>query len=336
MALAAAVVVFTALLLLFALQRWGNPNDGWIELSRYLPFYWLALPCALSLGLCAVFDRRWFGLLLGSGALLLLAFGIMDFRWSGATPSTGSVRLMTFNVKAGAAIGRQGGIDLLAGEIRRHAPDIVVMQDADDLLAARTAPAWQGSMGNFGFAYAFALGQYVVASRHPIEGCVPADMGFSGESHRYLRCVVRVDGKALNLVVAHFRSPRGGLMATRHQGAAGVSDWEQNFRERLSQSEALAFALAQMPRPLVVAGDLNAPDGSPVIRTLLNLGLRDAFASAGRGYGYSYGQSMRAGLAFLRIDHILASDDITVQHCNVGGDTTSEHRPVIADLMLAR
>ena len=121
-----------------------------------------------------------------------------------------------------------------------------------------------------------------------------------------------------------------GLNAARHEGVDGIDAWQRNHETRLAQARALARDLA--PGPLVLAGDLNAPDSSAVVRSLLALGLRDAFASAGRGYGYTYGHTLRPGFSFLRIDHILVSPDFAVRDSSVGGDDASDHRPVIADL----
>ena len=73
-----------------------------------------------------------------------------------------------------------------------------------------------------------------------------------------------------------------------------------------------------------------------MVRTLLALGLRDAFASAGRGYGYTYGHTLRPAFSFLRIDHVLVGPEFEVRDCFVGGDEGSDHRPVIADIALRR
>ena len=125
-----------------------------------------------------------------------------------------------------------------------------------------------------------------------------------------------------------------GLNAARRNGLAGGDEWRGNHEERLEQAQRLAHAFANGPRPLVIAGDLNAVQASPVVGALLDIGLRDAFGSAGRGYGYSYGQTLRFGLPLLRIDHILVSPDVGVAACEVGGGTGSAHRPVIARLWL--
>ena len=87
-----------------------------------------------------------------------------------------------------------------------------------------------------------------------------------------------------------------------------------------------------MKGPLLVMGDFNAAEASPVIETLKLGGLHDTFADAGVGYGYTYGHALAKGLDFLRIDHILASREVRASSTSVGGEQASEHSPVIADV----
>jgi endonuclease/exonuclease/phosphatase (EEP) superfamily protein YafD len=69
---------------------------------------------------------------------------------------------------------------------------------------------------------------------------------------------------------------------------------------------------------------------------LLAAGMRDAFTSAGVGYGYTVGHALRPGVSLLRLDHLLVSADIGVAQCFAGSAAASEHRPVVADLWLRR
>jgi endonuclease/exonuclease/phosphatase (EEP) superfamily protein YafD len=184
--------------------------------------------------------------------------------------------------------------------------------------------------------YVFAVGQYVIASRLPLRDCQIGQMGFRQESHRFAHCYVEIKGTKVELVTAHFQSPRQGLYAVRHDLVGGAADWKQNFTDRLTQSMKLARALLSNPMPRIVAGDLNADVASPVVRNLLETGLRDAYSDAGRGYGFTYGHAYRLGLAFLRIDHILVSREFGVIQCFVGEGNASQHRPVIADLVLRK
>ncbi len=178
-------------------------------------------------------------------------------------------------------------------------------------------------------------GQYVVASRYTMRDCGPGKISFRGRTHTFLRCVV-VHSVEIDVITVHFLSPREGLNATRYEGAAGLDDWQQNFEDRMTQARALADVVVASRRPVIVAGDLNAPEGSPVVGALPDAGLRDAFSSAGNGYGYTRGDSLRPGISFLQIDHILVSSALGVLDCFVGSKDGSEHRPVIADLLLER
>ena len=104
---------------------------------------------------------------------------------------------------------------------------------------------------------------------------------------------------------------------------------------RLSQAAELEQAIRAVRGAVIVGGDLNAPQPSLVVRRLLDAGLRDAFATAGFGYGYSYGQALRTGFPFLRLDHVLVGAGIGVAASYVGAASASEHLPVIADLLLS-
>jgi vancomycin resistance protein VanJ len=331
----AAVAVLIALtVLLIAAQRLVPGDAHWLELSRYLPYYWLLLPCLAALVASFWLGRGW--ALASLANLVLLATLGMGLQWHRGDEGAERVRMMTYNVKVFSAVRQRNGIQALALEVARHDPDILVMQDADGLLVERGAQPLSGGPPVFGLAHVYALGQYIVASRFPLRGCGPGQIDFRNESHRYLRCVVDVRGVDLNLVTAHFQTPRAGLNAARREGLEGADEWYRNYADRLTQARALARDLAGTGRPLVVAGDLNAPESSPVVQTLLAGGLRDAFSSAGRGYGYTWGHSLKQGIDFLRIDHILVSPDMGVMEAFAGRSDASEHRPVIADLVLRR
>ena len=330
-----AVVAFIngALVLLTAAQRFGNVGPWWLELSRYLPYPALLLPAGIAVLLSWRLGRGW--AVASVATLALVATLTMGLEWHGADRGSGRVRLMTYNIKAYKASQRSGGFAELAQEVALQAPDILVMQDANGLLGSPGQGAYPvGPV--FGLPEVYASGQYVVASRFPLRDCHSKRIGEQRDEVRYVHCVVDVRGTELDLVTVHFESPRNGLNAARHEGFDGVDQWRRNYEERLAQARALARNLRRSWRPLIVAGDLNAPELSPVVRSLLGIGLRDAYASAGRGYGYSYGHALRVGFSFLRIDHILVSPELGVTDCFAGNPQASEHRPVIADLLLQR
>ena len=314
-----------------AQQLDGSHSVG-LELLRFVPYAWLLLPCLLALLVSPWLGRAWVAASLL--ALVALLGPGMGLRWHAAREHPRSIRLMTYNIKAIQTMEKPGGLAALGLAVARHAPDLLVMQDAHGLLIGRGDRPVDDGPAVFGLRHVHAEGQYIVASRFPIAGCTAGQIGFETESHRYLRCRVDIDGRLLTLATAHFQSPRAGLMAARQQGLGGLVVWQRNHARRMTQAQKLARDLAVETGPLVLAGDLNAPPSSPVLATLEAVGLRNAFSLAGRGYGHSYGHSLRWSYDFLRIDHIHVSRDIDVIDSFIAAGDASDHRAVVADLVL--
>jgi endonuclease/exonuclease/phosphatase (EEP) superfamily protein YafD len=322
---ALVAALLAASVLLTGAQQLGSDGPWWLELSRYLPFPITLAPALAALLLSWRLGWRW--LLAGAGVVLLFLTVSMGFVWHAAGAREGAMRVMTYNTKAAQLLERTGGIAALEHEIALHRPDVVVMQDANGIRH------WRGFEPNgplFGLPHVFAQSEYAIASRWPLRDCAVVRSASAEPPLSYARCIVAAGGAEFTLITVHFESPRFGLNAARREGLEGVDSWQRNHEIRLAQARALAREVA--PGPLLLAGDLNAPDPSPVVQSLLSLGLRDAFASAGRGWGFTYGHTLRPAFSFLRIDHILVSAEFDVRDCFVGGDAASDHRPVIADI----
>jgi endonuclease/exonuclease/phosphatase family metal-dependent hydrolase len=261
--------------------------------------------------------------------------GVMGLTWGSPEAGRQPLRFMTYNIKAYRALENDRGFERLADELRRWDADVVVMQDAilEDGPLQQLPPQLHEALQR---RQLFRHDQYVLASRWPVEGC-RRGMLTPGEHQRgYLRCTLRVRGREIDVLTVHFLSPRDGLNATRRERLEGYDEWRDNWTVRMAQAVQLSEEVARQPRPLIVAGDLNAAEASPVVQRLIGQGLRDVWSSAERGWGYTYGHALKLRLDFLRIDHILVSPEIAVRAVQVGGKGASEHRPVIADLFLER
>jgi endonuclease/exonuclease/phosphatase (EEP) superfamily protein YafD len=157
-----------------------------------------------------------------------------------------------------------------------------------------------------------------------------------------------IGGRVVALYNVHFQSPRWGLNAFRDVRRkpwylpTAVQAFKHNVESRVIQVRALREYVLQEQGPVIVAGDLNSPDASVVCSTLRSIDLHDAFAEGGKGYGYTYGHYLlehRApflNFSWMRIDHIMMSSQFLTRDCRSGTDQASDHRPVIADLMLYR
>ena len=324
----AGLVLATALALGF---RYGGESMWWLEIARYVPFPAYLLPALLLVACAWPLGKAW--RVLSLVAPLIVATELMGLALGWPDEGSGRLRFMTYNIKAYLARKTPDGFAKLAWEIARQDADVIVMQDAEPIsldgeLPAPLRAALKGRT-------IYMESQYIVASRYPLTQCKPGNMSYSATEDIFVHCTLTVAGREIDLFTAHFVSPRGGLNAARGQAEGGVREWDTNFQDRLVQSIQLAAAVSRSTRPVIVAGDLNADESSPVVRRLLATGLRDAFSSSSVGYGYTLGHALRPGFSFLRIDHVLVSRDIGVRDCAPGGREASEHRPVLADLVVA-
>lgn len=313
-------------------------RSAMLALSQYLPYPAYVLPALVAV-VAAFTWLGWWWRALALVALALCLTMLMGLSWGQSQEGHGRIRFMTYNVKSYLALQRPDGTEALAREILEHQPDILVMQDAGQLVdvEGNVQSADLIKVIGRGHPHAHATDEYVLVSRWPIRNCRNGPIPVGDELHVFAHCDIDVDGTTLEVITAHFITPRRGLRSKRHGRWLGLNEWQDNMLLRLRQSGLLADYLRQLPPgPRIVAGDLNAVESSQVVQTLLNTGLRDAHSSAGRGYGFTHGHSLLKGLSFLRIDHILVSPDIAVADAFTGGAQASEHRPVIADLYLHR
>lgn len=311
----------------------GNSYIWLIELIRYVPFPVFLVPSLAAAGMSILLGRWWRWA--AAFTLLGVLISAMNLSAGFGDEGSGKLRVMTYNIKSYLAESRDKGYGQIAWEIVQHDPDVVLIQDAN-MLAGPTEEMPDSAKAMLKGRQVYSNGQYMVASRYPLKGCKRNLISFRSEDHGYIQCTTTVAGVEVDLVTAHFVSPRPGLTAIRHQGFNGLPAWKENFSDRMTQANLLAADLAQTSRPTIVGGDLNAPPRSPVIGALARAGLRDAFAAASVGYGYTYGHALKFGFSYIRIDHILVSSTIGVRKGYVGGNEGSEHRPVIADLLLKR
>lgn len=331
--LGALVVTGLAILVVLAFGfRYGTESMWWLEMARYLPFPVYLVPALVLVG-CA-WPLGWAWRFAALTAPLIVSTELMGLAVGSPDEGSGRLRFMTYNIKAYLAKNTPAGFAKLAWEIASQDTDVIVMQDSPPISSADELPpsikaALKGRQ-------IYVQGQYIVASRYPLSHCAPSNMSFSKERDIFVHCTLTVAGREIELFTAHFVSPREGLNAARGKAAGGLREWETNFQNRLAESIQLAAAVNKSTRSVIVAGDLNAEERSPVVRRLLATGLRDAFSSASTGYGYTLGHDLRPGFSFLRLDHVLVSQDIGVLNCEPGGREGSTHRPVIADLLVGR
>jgi endonuclease/exonuclease/phosphatase family metal-dependent hydrolase len=317
----------------------GHGADRWGlgAFNLYVPqAVWLG-PVSLLALLAFKFNRRW---------LWVLAFycfwivgPIMGFTWASRGPvepaaGGGSLRLMTCNIKYG-----RRDLPALLEDVARFKPDVVLLQDVEH--------AMSGPLGAFFRDWnVCSQGQFVIASRWPLikVGMRPAPAQEDLDGY-LLRVILQFGGRPIALYNVHLLSPREGLNAMRVARkrpaifTEAIQELQDNVERRVIEARAVAALVRQEPGPVILAGDLNAPDQSLEGQTLREANLHDAFAEGGRGYGYTYGHFLLRsrmpwlpGVSWMRIDHILLSPGLESRRCWTGTDAASDHRPVFADL----
>ena len=307
-------------------------------LNLYLPQAMWAAPAIPLTIISLKIARRWIWAPL---LCIIWVLGpIMDFCWSPHSsrkpPGSVSLRVMTCNAKYGAR-----DISALIGDIVRNTPDVVLLQDSEGAL--------ESPLGEYLKKWNVqSIDQYVIASRFPLDEVEVRWISVPGEKQSCLRCRLMVGSSIITMYNVHFQTPREGLNAFR---TARKDPWylpkaiqrlDNNVESRLTQAREIRNLVLQEKGPVIVAGDLNSPDSSQACAMLRDTGLHDAFAEGGRGYGYTYGHFLLQHrlpwfhFSWMRIDHIMLSSRFKSERCWTGTGKASDHRPVIADLILNR
>lgn len=133
-------------------------------------------------------------------------------------------------------------------------------------------------------------------------------------------------GRVFNLMNVHL-----------HPYELAMNDWitvqRQGRQVMAAQSDQTAALLERMGRledPTVVAGDFNSTRDA-ALHAGMRRHLTDAWERGGLGFG---GTVHLMGMAPLRVDYVYASADLAVSGARVDHAGCSDHRPVLADLIL--
>jgi len=310
-------------------ERWWPTT-----LVLYLP-HGLLLPPLAALGLLvALRGERWRLLPLAAAAWLLL-FPVMGLRLGGPrapTPGAPRLRLLTCNVDAG---GRS--LEATVAEIAAAGPDLVALQESTPEVAAALRQALPGLEQR-------AVRDLLVASRSPnVELLAPPPVAAGGQlrSPRFMRVTLDTPLGPIDLLDVHPISPRevlesargDGFLVELRGGSLPLVDpalVRRNTELRRAQVAAIAAVAGGSTRAVLLAGDTNLPQGSPLLAAGLGR-WRDAFDEVGRGLGYTFPVGPRK-LPWMRIDRILAGPGLRFLAVAVGAGRGSDHHCVWADL----
>jgi len=236
-------------------------------------------------------------------------------------------RVMTYN--AHSCVGTDGKLSpaRIAEVIARADPDVVALQELDagqsrsesvhqpDWLAAQL-----GMSVHFTSARCCNEGHYgnAVLTRHPFTVMSEGGLRRRRDEERAVQWLkVHIAGLELSVMNTHLSI---------------------HFRDRLLQIEQLLgaewIAKAESHVPLVICGDLNSSQFSPVYRRL-----RKDLVDAQRVNGARALPTWPSRFPLFRIDHLFTSPSIQVIRCEVRRDSlsmvASDHLPLLAELSCA-
>ncbi len=348
-AVTAITLGLVALLLVATLVgRWMRAPPMHLVLAvTFLPYLYVALVVWVFGLWSAVPDQRAPPVMLG--ALLLSSMALWGPSWgaSGEQAEGLKVRAMTWNVRRLWGGPADGGDPKACVEavIREQDPDVLTLLEVSQLDLDRMAyelgfecvhTTYQGTGGR----QAGGLASCVRGDRWTLRS--GRAMRFvDEESWSYVFAEVEREGRVLNVLsvhlypydfsVARLRQGFSGLLAGRpseiveigQQGATTV-------RSQGNQSRALLDRVQKFADPTLVAGDFNSVRDLALHRSLRG-SLTDAWEQGGQGLGATVHFLERVPL---RVDYLYATDDFAVSSTTVPAADCSDHRPVVADLVL--
>lgn len=318
----------------------------WLTLATYGDRWWFATFLMLSprwpfafplLVLAAMIcaRRAWGHALWCAAALPILALPILGMRTNlpigrpPVDPATPALRLMSFNVHR-----EQVDPGELLALIAREKPDVIAFQDWTSANEPVFSMLEGGSAGEELAGWRCVReGELAVASRHPIGRVVPVEFPDAPGTPKAERGAaagfeVQLPSGPLWLVNVHLASPHTGLEQLLEDRGATLA---ANSDRRWGQSEQTLGFVETLGGPVIVAGDFNTTDDSPMFRAHWG-GLADAFSELGFGIGYTY----VARKTQIRIDHILGNAEVRFVDFRISPRIGSPHHPLIVEVGILR
>jgi len=301
----------------FVAERWWP-----CAILTYLPQLPFGAPLVLLLAL-SLWRRNRPAVIVNALAGLFFLLGPMGFqlRMPVRTPGSPVLRVMTYNIRGGTR-----GLSGALRAVRQAQPDVVCLQEAglnSEAATRRLEHAIRAGLPGYVGRRAESV---MTLTRLPIVRVQSRRLLPGRRSRPLLRVTVDFRGRLLTVANVHFvlSTP---ITHIRTLGVRGFVDTATEIRK--AQTDALLEAMANETRPHIVCGDLNTPPRGMVYGSLARR-WQDTFAAAGMGFGYTF--ASRAPL--LRIDYVWLSPGLRPVRVLVPPSRASDHRPVVADVVL--
>lgn len=305
---------------------WGLGDRWWPATVLLFMGRWIfLLPLALLLP-AALLLRPRLVVPLAFGAAIILG-PVMGMRtgWRRLLPRPDGMplRVVTFNTGGGQVVAAQ-----LPTLLADWGADVVLFQECGAALssASERVPGWLWHHGT----------GLCLMTRLPIAAAEPMDrsaleavkqsgagIGGSGAVVRYTLTTARGPLSVTNL---HLETPRKGFEGLM---SGDVERLRMNTELRDIESRLARAWVNRGRAPALVAGDFNTPVESRTYREHWG-----AFANAFSHVGVGPGATKYNGWIRVRIDHVLSDNEWRAVRVRRWSAVGSDHRPVVADLVL--
>ncbi|MGD9420159.1 MAG: endonuclease/exonuclease/phosphatase family protein [Verrucomicrobiota bacterium JB025] len=206
-------------------------------------------------------------------------------------------------------------------DIAKWQPDIVLLQECHPHQTRRIADALYGGNGDYrphqtnGIVSRWRISREV---RNPLQ------------RDQQVTIAMPPRGIALEVVNVHLPTAATNLRFWKR------SAWREHRHNRATRHQELWTTRQILQKtgnfpnvPTIFGGDFNAP-ATDIVHRQLDPDFLDVFATAGTGWGNTY--QRRAPI--LRIDHLYVTPHLIPVRCRVVKSRHSDHRMVVADLVL--
>ncbi len=291
-------------------------------ISDFAPFLFLPLPLVLLTGVATKSRTALLCGLVVSGLFIALFGHLFIPKSHTATASSQNpVTMMTFNLGPD-----QSNPNAVVAAIETENADVVAVQE----LVPATATRLKERLGQ---QYPFTVldirrSTTGLLSRYPIQ---KIEWFQPGEDGRWtLEASVNVRGNLVQVFAVHSTRPRI-VWYRNYRVPTGIDD-----REQETEILDILDRTSEQTSPVVVMGDFNMTEQSSSYGRMSNA-LRDAFAEAGWGFGFTFPANQSLGKTpvpgpLVRLDYIFHSADLVAETARVTCHDGSDHCYLVAQL----
>lgn len=306
-----------ALILLLAMRLLMRQRPWPVELAAN-GFALMLVPSVVILIVFVVLKQWKRAALWGLPAVTLVGlFGGLLLPSSAPATSGKTIRVMSYNLFGinYRTIHRSPQMRLM----RDSGADIIALQEVNPASQA-AIEARLADLYPYRILYPGGVGGTGILSKFPFSYSKISELN-SGVFSAH--AIVDVHGIPVHVISAH---PPGPIQPPKYR-----------YSPRGTREVTALLKLLPEGEPLLLMGDFNHTDQSSDYQLMREAGLADTFREVGFGFGPTWPN--RAGrldrfAPFLRIDYIWHSAHFKPLSATVGPATTSDHSPVIAELVL--